>query len=903
MRQKIISGIITIFMTGFLAFSQDIKMVVVKEKWQVIPLFAVTDTGEAVTNLKKTDIEFLLNGQNTREFLLLKKTFTRSAGKNRGQEVYSEAPGLKRGKVIILLFDTLFANKKALGGFADIARKIVLRTNDNIKYLVVTTDSSDVSISTAIPLKNKNYILNKIRDKVVSGARSMYNPDARIKLFSQTFNYLYEPVKRINANIFMYIFSTGIPKGDWRDFKDMAALYIEHINGVVFFIDPAKPGEGDDFIRSLSEKCGGKTISGNKDCIVKELINLHRSYYEIIIPGLKEYKGSLRRMSIASTREHVALHTIKTWSKEGNRSLANIFTPGKPGKAAAQPGKEPVTAILTLKKELKSTRELLSANRYNLREAASQLLCGEAFIYLKQGALNKALNSLQMISLYSGRNIDFVHQAITKLQKILRMEKEIKEVLTKVMSVRKKSRHKHVSRLHNKVNEILAGVEENENSAESIKTALKEMQKIIDQSREQTNLFDSSINELKNHLKIKRQKKSNNPNLSKAENYKIMLAAFENLPLTDPGVPGGYKNIIKKIFSHLKSAVNESVEHVNFTGQALEQIRALDSPACCDFVIKNNDQFSLEFRKPFYKKKLEYLGADPGLLTTANFIDVVSHTPHFYKNDKGYWEGVFANETILIYIPAGKFTMGIPWETGGAQDESPRHEVFVDGCWIAKYETTFKQFDHFCDTNKRRKPVDSNFGRKKHPAINISWNDIVEYCDWLFEKSGLHFRLPTEAEWEKAARGPAGWKYPWGNAKPDGEKANYADQRLYIAYGRNHPAEAFKGNTSWMDKDSDDGYPATSPVGKYPAGASPYGVMDMSGNVWEFVMDWYDGDYFQHSPGKNPRGPGETGFKVVRGGGWDSHHWMLRSTTRAGGVPGKTSDVLGFRAAVGIDFD
>ena len=279
MRQRIvkrmISSIIIIFMMGLLTFSQDIKMEVVKEQWQVIPLFAVNDTGEAVTNLKKTDIEFLLNGQNSREFLLFKKTFTRSVGQNRDEEVYSEAPGLKRGKVIILLFDNLFANKKSIANFADIARKIVLQTNDNIKYLVVTTDSSAAAISTAIPLKNKNYVLDKIRDKVVSGAASTYNPDVKVRLFSQTFKNLYEPMKRLNVNIFMYVFSTGIPKGDWGDFLDMAALYIEHINGVTFFINPGKPGGSSDFIGSLSKKCGGQSLSGNKDSIIKEVKNLH----------------------------------------------------------------------------------------------------------------------------------------------------------------------------------------------------------------------------------------------------------------------------------------------------------------------------------------------------------------------------------------------------------------------------------------------------------------------------------------------------------------------------------------------------------------------------------------------------------------------------------------------------
>ena len=190
--------------------------------------------------------------------------------------------------------------------------------------------------------------------------------------------------------------------------------------------------------------------------------------------------------------------------------------------------------------------------------------------------------------------------------------------------------------------------------------------------------------------------------------------------------------------------------------------------------------------------------------------------------------------------------------------------------------------------------------------INVSWKDARAYCRWLGAYTGLRYRLPRECEWEKAARGDLKTQYPWGNGKPDGEKANFADVNLLYKYEKNNPPtskEEHTANLSWMNRDVDDDYIYTAPVGKYPAGASPYGVLDMAGNVWEMMGDWYDGEYYQSSPSQNPGGPGLGAYKVTRGGGWDSHPWMLRSTGRAGGNPKKSSDSLGFRVVMTHEID
>jgi formylglycine-generating enzyme required for sulfatase activity len=191
-------------------------------------------------------------------------------------------------------------------------------------------------------------------------------------------------------------------------------------------------------------------------------------------------------------------------------------------------------------------------------------------------------------------------------------------------------------------------------------------------------------------------------------------------------------------------------------------------------------------------------------------------------------------------------------------DEKPAHQVKLDGYWIYKNEVTVGQYKQFCAATGRTMPnLDSDFSGDDHPVVNVTWFDAVAYCRW----AGV--RLPTEAQWEKAARGTDGRIYPWGNVW-DKDKAN-------------------------ADGDQ------TTPVGSFPKGASPYGCLDMAGNVWEWCQDWYGSDYYASSPASNPTGPASGDKRVLRGGSWISTSYFCRCAGRDGNDPSSTYHGYGFR--------
>jgi formylglycine-generating enzyme required for sulfatase activity len=229
-------------------------------------------------------------------------------------------------------------------------------------------------------------------------------------------------------------------------------------------------------------------------------------------------------------------------------------------------------------------------------------------------------------------------------------------------------------------------------------------------------------------------------------------------------------------------------------------------------------------------------------------------------------ENMKPSEVPMALVPAGEFTMGSTLKA----DERPVHRVYLNAFSMDMYAVTVGQYAKYVEATGMEAPPEWEImnqpQHQKRPVVNISWSDAASYCKWAGK------RLPTEAEWEKAARGTDGRLYPWGNEAPTRLHANF-------------------GKKEWAN------HMALVPVGMFELGKSPYGIHDMAGNVWEWVNDWYDHDYYKKSPTKNPQGPTTGKSKVVRGGNYLYVQDSLRSSFRFNADPSGRQFGYGFRCA------
>lgn len=231
----------------------------------------------------------------------------------------------------------------------------------------------------------------------------------------------------------------------------------------------------------------------------------------------------------------------------------------------------------------------------------------------------------------------------------------------------------------------------------------------------------------------------------------------------------------------------------------------------------------------------------------------------------------------MVYVPAGWFWMGCrPTDTQCSDAEMPYHKVYLRAYYIDRNDVTVDEYKacmksggctfphwNYCWTwthgkDWHKTATGSDFIKGNHPIVCVDWSQANAYCRWANKE------LPTEAQWEKAARGTDGRIYPWGNIW-DASKACYKRS-------------------------------STCAVGTYPQGASPYGALDMAGNVWDWCSDWYSGNYYGKSPDHDPRGPVKSVMRALRGGAWNSSYpSALRTSRRNDEMPGYWRNDYGFR--------
>lgn len=236
-------------------------------------------------------------------------------------------------------------------------------------------------------------------------------------------------------------------------------------------------------------------------------------------------------------------------------------------------------------------------------------------------------------------------------------------------------------------------------------------------------------------------------------------------------------------------------------------------------------------------------------------------------------------ELDLCLVPAGAFTMG---SDDDLPNEAPAHKIYLDAYYIGKTEVTNAEYYPFwletggADSEHTPVSYKETFDpwpeiaktKPNYPVIGVSWDSAVAYAAWR----GM--RLPTEAEWEKAARGTNAKRWPWGDT---------FTQRIK---GTTVHANVWKQSGTRLQL-----------VGTHPTGVSPYGAHDMAGNVWEWVADWYSETYYHRSPDRNPKGPAVGSRRVVKGGSWLNPKMLARCSTRIGQYPAIGTSFIGFRLA------
>ncbi len=230
--------------------------------------------------------------------------------------------------------------------------------------------------------------------------------------------------------------------------------------------------------------------------------------------------------------------------------------------------------------------------------------------------------------------------------------------------------------------------------------------------------------------------------------------------------------------------------------------------------------------------------------------------------------------TQMFFIPSGQFLMGSN-APNAPPNETPQFRVTITRFYMSRFPVTNELYEEFDPLHVRKRAPGAG---PRHPVVYVSSMEAMKFCQWLTARERRKYRLPTETEWEYAAKGKDERPFPWGNFARRGDLANFADKNTVFA---------------WSDREIDDGYPESSPVGAFPLGASPFGIEDLAGNVWEWCSDYFEP--YKALAKVNPHGPPNGAKRVYRGGSWKSRFASLRTTARNANAPNYSCNDLGFR--------
>jgi formylglycine-generating enzyme required for sulfatase activity len=346
---------------------------------------------------------------------------------------------------------------------------------------------------------------------------------------------------------------------------------------------------------------------------------------------------------------------------------------------------------------------------------------------------------------------------------------------------------------------------------------------------------------------------------------------------------GSNRQAIEKLQQRMVEQKTASDQAVTSAQEVIEDLQAqLDAQQDLaeQVVDKNTQEFNRaeEQRKKLEKTLTAYTARLAEQETaSAKLEEQLKQKVEELKNATTSTQQVGASIAVpeMVRINKGSFWMG---SVKGDDDESPRHEVTIEHAFeIGKYEVTFEEYDTFALAQGIELPDDRGWGRGRRPVINVSWDDARAYARWLSKQTGERFRLPTEAEWEYAARAGSETRYSWGD-KISHENANYGKDECC--------GGLVQGRDEWV---------YTAPVGQFDA--NPFGLFDMHGNVWEWVEDCYAGNYDRAAKDGSALAVKTCPERVLRGGAWFLDPRFLRSAGRNGRAPGSRLGDVGFRLA------